>query len=134
MTDYKATPEQWRLCHDYEGPAWQDVAPMLLELRARVEALEAQTQQPCLHRGRHGLAAMAEGAGVGVSDEEMTALVRVFQAAYNAKRTELRALPNPYRHDTESDMADHAGLRAVLARYGTHPRPIPLPQQEGADG
>jgi hypothetical protein len=72
---------------------------------------------------------VAEGAGVGVKDEALTALVRVFQAAYNAKRTELRALPNPYRHDTESDMADHAGLRAVLARYGTHPRPIPVAER-----
>jgi hypothetical protein len=54
-----------------------------------------------------------------LSDKKLTALVRVFQSAYNAKRAELRALPNPYRHDTESDLADHAGIRAVLARLGS---------------
>jgi hypothetical protein len=53
------------------------------------------------------------------TEEELTKLVRVFQSAYNAKRAELRALPNPYRHDTESDMADHAGIRAVLALFPT---------------
>ena len=74
-------------------------------------------------------AALAEGDGVGVKDEELTALVRVFHVAYNAKRTELCALPNRYQHDTESDMADRAGLRAVLARYGTHPRPIPVAER-----
>ena len=74
-------------------------------------------------------AALAEGDGVVVKDEELTALVRVFHVAYNAKRTELCALPNRYRHDTESAMADRAGLRAVLARYGTHPRPIPVAER-----
>jgi hypothetical protein len=53
------------------------------------------------------------------TEEELTKLVRVFQSAYNAKRAELRTLPNPYRHDTESDMADHAGIRAVLALFPT---------------
>ena len=90
-----------------------------------------------LNRFRAELAAEARAAlaeGAGVTDEELTALVRVFHVAYNAKRTELCALPNRYQHDTESDMADRAGLRAVLARYGTtHPRPIPVAERLPAE-
>lgn len=51
-------------------------------------------------------------------EADVTALVRVFQSAYNKKRSELRSLPNPYREDAASDMADHEGIRAVLARWG----------------
>jgi hypothetical protein len=76
-------------------------------------------------RARAALAVEA----VGPTDEDLTALVRVFHVAYNAKRTELCALPNRYQHDTESAMADRAGLRAVLARYATHPRPIPVAER-----
>ena len=63
-------------------------------------------------------AALSQPAPEPPTGEKLTALVRVFQSAYNAKRSELRALPNPYREDTAGDMADHAGVRAVLARWG----------------
>ena len=42
MTDYKATPEQWHELerHSHGSQPW---APCILELRARVEALEANS-------------------------------------------------------------------------------------------
>jgi hypothetical protein len=63
-------------------------------------------------------AALSQPAPEPPTGKELTALVRVFQSAYNTKRSELRALPNPYREGTASDMADHAGISAVLARWG----------------
>ena len=62
--------------------------------------------------------ALSQPAPEPPTGEKLTALVRVFQSAYNAKRSELRALPSPYREDTAGDMADHAGISAVLARWG----------------
>jgi hypothetical protein len=48
MTEYKATPEQWdaleKCSHAWPG-AW---GPCILELRARVEALEAKSETQCL--------------------------------------------------------------------------------------
>ena len=48
MTDYKATPEQWEHVHICAGINHQvpwATAACLLELRARIEALETQTYQ-----------------------------------------------------------------------------------------
>jgi hypothetical protein len=44
MTDYKATPEDWELQSKWASDC--EDARCLLELRARVEALEAAQQQP----------------------------------------------------------------------------------------
>jgi hypothetical protein len=43
MTDHKATPEQWHELerHSHSSQPW---APCILELRARVEALEANSK------------------------------------------------------------------------------------------
>lgn len=43
MTDYKATPEQWAMLEERSAPEYDNT---ILELRARVEALEAAQQQP----------------------------------------------------------------------------------------
>jgi hypothetical protein len=56
-----------------------------------------------------------------LTEKGLTTLVRVFQIAYNAKRAELRSFPNLYREDTASDVADHAGISAVLAHLGIGP-------------
>jgi hypothetical protein len=41
MTDYKATPEQWALLEEQSAPEYDNT---ILELRARVEQLEANTK------------------------------------------------------------------------------------------
>jgi hypothetical protein len=41
MTDYKATPEQWALCKEFSTTSYGTSYACLLELRAKVEALEA---------------------------------------------------------------------------------------------
>jgi hypothetical protein len=43
MTDHKATPEQWAMLEERSAPEYDNT---ILELRARVEALEAAQQQP----------------------------------------------------------------------------------------
>jgi hypothetical protein len=46
MTDYKATPEQWAQCEDWVRSSVVGASDAcLLELRARVEQLEANTKQ-----------------------------------------------------------------------------------------
>jgi hypothetical protein len=47
MTDYKATPEQWAQCEDWVKSSVVGASDAcILELRTRVEALEASQQQP----------------------------------------------------------------------------------------
>jgi hypothetical protein len=43
MTDHKATPEQWAMLEEQSAPEYDST---ILELRARVEALEAAQPQP----------------------------------------------------------------------------------------
>jgi hypothetical protein len=46
MTDYKATPEQWAQCEEFlSNPVIGASDACILELRARVEQLEANTKQ-----------------------------------------------------------------------------------------
>jgi hypothetical protein len=46
MTDYKATPEQWAQCEEFlSNPVVGASDACILELRARVEQLEANTKQ-----------------------------------------------------------------------------------------
>jgi len=42
MTDYRATPEQWALLEEQSAPEYDST---ILELRAKVKALEANTKQ-----------------------------------------------------------------------------------------
>jgi hypothetical protein len=47
MTDYKATPEQWENMKDCAADNFDDgYAACILELRAKVEALEANSESP----------------------------------------------------------------------------------------
>ena len=64
-------------------------------------------------------AALAEGAGVGVTDEELDKTL--FQALDEYMRQK-----SPFGGPTDQKQLDRAKARAVLARYGTHPRPIPV--------
>jgi hypothetical protein len=62
-------------------------------------------------------AALVEGAGVGVTDEELE------ECFYKATR---EYWDSPHESETNLRVMRLRGLRAVLARYGTHSRPIPV--------
>jgi hypothetical protein len=67
-------------------------------------------------------AALAEGDGVGPSDEELDKTL--FQALDEYMRQK-----SPFGGPTDQKQLDRAKARAVLARYGSHPRPIPVAER-----
>jgi hypothetical protein len=68
-------------------------------------------------------AALADGAGVGVTDEELLELSARHGVSYTMSTGEV-IYPMQEGCDMRDDVLSFA--RAVLARYGTHPRPIPV--------
>jgi hypothetical protein len=77
-------------------------------------------------------AALAEGAGVGPSDKELLELMpQQMRDNLAAASRELGQLAGTaagiHRVIFNTDALDYA--RAVLARYGTHPRPIPVAER-----
>jgi hypothetical protein len=78
-------------------------------------------------------AALAEGAGVGPTDEELLELMPEtmrdefsYAAQVCSSATGDKVKPGIFRVCLNTAALEHA--RAVLARYGTHPRPISLPE------
>jgi hypothetical protein len=65
---------------------------------------------------------VAEGAGVGVTDEELDKTL--FQALDEYMRQK-----SPFGGPTDQKQLDRAKARAVLARFGNHPRPIPVAER-----
>jgi hypothetical protein len=90
--------------------------------------LSLEGKDALMHRAR---AALAEGAGVGVTDEELAA------AALKALESHRYATELPYFLSPDSSEYEPFMLtfRAILARYGTtHPRPIPVAEWNEDDG
>ena len=82
MTDYKATPEQWAQCEDWVKSSVVGASDAcILELRARVEELEAAQQKvrsgpesPLVERVADAIAAQATSAGI-VNDRPARAAI-----------------------------------------------------------
>ena len=89
-TDYRATPEQWdsiERCADGSDPY-----SCILELRARIEALEAAQQKvrsgpesPLVERVADAIAAQATSAGI-VNDRPARAAILEVAAWFRAER------------------------------------------------
>lgn len=81
MTDHKATPEQWAMLEERSAPEYDNT---ILELRARVEALEAnakptsnlsQIRSSLVERVADAIAEEATTAGI-VNDRPARAAIR----------------------------------------------------------
>jgi hypothetical protein len=72
--------------------------------------------------------ALAEGAGVGVTDDATEEVAKVI---YEAMRFDRDYDTPRWSGGGNSDAQDEArkAARAILARYGTHPRPIPVAER-----
>jgi hypothetical protein len=84
------------------------------------------TLQPINRALDRAEAALAEGAGVGASDEELLELSQYHGVSYTMVDGGV-IYPMQPGCDMRDDVLSFA--RAVLARYGAHPRPIPLPER-----
>ena len=89
---------------------------LLMDDRRATHALAAEAR-----------AALAEGAGVGVADEELLELSAHHGVSYTMSTGEV-IYPMQEGCDMRDDVLSFA--RAILARFGTtHPRPIPVAER-----
>lgn len=100
-------------------------------------AVEHQHGDPSIDRlalSRRARAALAEGDGVGPTDDELLELMPEtmrdefsYAAQVCSNATGDKVKPGVFRVCLNTAALEHA--RAVLARYGTHPRPIPVSER-----
>ena len=103
MTDYKATPEQWAQCEDWVRSSVVGASDAcILELRARVEALEAAAHKHIVETSKNILA-----------------LASRIEALESAKRQSSKVLDLSDLPQWTPEQAQK--LKDLLEGYRTHP-------------
>ena len=129
MTDYTATPEQWA---DTEHWAYQrngQTQACILELRARVETLEAAAHKHILETNSNILALFSRVESLEAAERQAS---KVYQISKPLRLTaeqqaELQALLTPNYKAVFQQWIDYA--RAALAEQPVRHTPIPMAER-----
>jgi len=125
MTDYKATPEQWAQCEDWVRSSVVGASDAcILELRARIETLEAAAHKHVVETSANILALASRVESLEAAEREASKVYQIskplrltpdqVQQAFDQLLPKIK--PSPDSSQIESSLVERVGF-AILEQF-----------------